>query len=78
MRPHTSRFRYFCNLALLATLAAAAPATGQQARSLPERLMIGPDEYLKATRIEDRGSRIGDRGLEIEDWEIEDFQGVSL
>jgi len=49
-------------------LAAAAPATGQQARSLPERLMIGPDEYLKATRIEDRGSRIGDRGLEIEDW----------
>jgi hypothetical protein len=48
MRPNISLFRCVLILVLAATFATAAPAMAQQLTALPERLMIGPDEYLKA------------------------------
>jgi hypothetical protein len=40
------RFRIW----LVAALTVAAPAVGQQPTTVPERLMIGPEEYLRAPR----------------------------
>lgn len=38
------------HILLLAALAVAAPLAGQQTTSVPERLMIGPEEYVRAPR----------------------------